>query len=121
MPNRDDDDDELELFARPEDVYLSLDDRKAKQRERMLKSKGELQDLKREVLLGKIRKQQGQKEKKQEQKPPETFGTKTHKQAEEQAVLNIGKKQGPDWLIEEAKRQEAKEGHAEQEYQSEPG
>ena len=117
-------DDDEEDIPRPENQYQS----KETQQKRKAESKGSLLKLERAILRANVGKDkvkaddaQKSEEKKEDAKPAETFGTKTHMQEEKQEVQGLDEKQTNERLIEQQQKQDQAQKQAGEEYQSEPG
>ncbi len=113
--------------GRKEALKREVEARKGKQVEE--KDMKKLKGLKTQVDLKKLEAQvAGQQDDEakrtaaaQEAKKHETFGTKTHKQEEEQRVQTAQKQEKPEDLIRKEETKEAAQAQAQEEYQQQVG
>ncbi|PIR52509.1 hypothetical protein COU76_05970 [Candidatus Peregrinibacteria bacterium CG10_big_fil_rev_8_21_14_0_10_49_10] len=128
-----DDDDELFISPSSEEKLTSPGEAKEESVERKARSKGKLLNLKRALLANQVNdehmsydlkadsetkrmREAQQGGKKEESK---TFGTKTHKQMEEEQVLSAGTELTSEQLIEDTQNEDEAKEQAGQEYAGE--
>ena len=120
------DDDDFPLSSNPE-YFVFADHGKKEMKERNARGKGQLLQLKRDLLRNQVNPkasaadeehvEQKTKEALAAQKKEVPFGTKTFKQEEKDSILSAQSKATTDKAVKEAKQQEARKDVAKEEYQ----
>ncbi|PIR51398.1 hypothetical protein COU78_01500 [Candidatus Peregrinibacteria bacterium CG10_big_fil_rev_8_21_14_0_10_49_24] len=127
-----DDDEDLFISRSNEDAFKNPEKAKRDAREQKAKQEGKLLDLKRQMLLQQVSAQNthsalADQETKRLQKlnddakQKEVFGTKTHKQLEEESMLDAQTQVTAEQQIDADAQAEEKKEQAKQEYQNEDG
>jgi hypothetical protein len=124
MPLHDDDDEALSPSSPHPD--RSIEQRKQEAREQKAKSEGRLAELQRNILRGQVKGERKEEpdepiQQESDSQKKETFGTKTHKQMEEEQVLGAEKQFTAEDLIEETAQKRKVQSQTKEEYQNEQG